>query len=113
MAKRKKNNAYLAKLQAKKEFEHRLRWFISQRFFEDCMVIAINRVFKRKGSIIAEVLAEFREIYAELAVLLTEDGEVDEELWYTKEKVDRELREILGEENFKPWDERYDYTRVS
>lgn len=109
MGKRKPNNAYLAKLQAKKEYENRLHWSISQRFLEDCMVIAVNRVFQRKGGIIAELLQEFREIYAEFAVILTEDGEDDEELWYTKEKMDRELRYIL-EEYFIPWDERYDFT---
>ena len=107
MGKRKPNNAYLAKLQARKEYESRYRWFVSQRFLEDCMTIAVNRVFHRKGAIIVELLQEFREIYADFAVILTEDGKDDEEMWYTKEKMDRELRDILGD-NFIPWDRRYD-----
>jgi len=112
MGKRKPNNEWLAKQQAKKEYENRLRWFISKQFLEDCMMIAINRVFHRKGAIMAEVRKEYQDIYDELAVLLFEDGEDDEELWYTKAKVDKELLEIMGEENFKPWDERYDYSGV-
>lgn len=111
MAKRKKNNEWLAKQQAKKLHENRIRWFISQTFLEDCMIIAINRVFHRKGGIIMELLREFHEIYAEMAVILIDDGEHDEEMWYTKEKMDRELRDIMGEENFVPWDVRYDYSR--
>ena len=109
MAKRKPNNAYLAKLQAQKAYENRLRWSISQRFLEDCMIIAVNRVFQRKGKIIVELLQEFREIYADFAVILTKDGEDDEEMWYTKEKMDRELRYIL-EDDFVPWDVRYDFS---
>ena len=112
MGKRKPNNIWLAKQQAKKEYENRLRWFISKQFLEDCMIIAINRVFHRKGAIMEEVRKEYQNIYDELAWMLFVDGEDDEELWYTQEKVDKQLREIMGEENFKPWAVRYDYSGV-
>lgn len=111
MGKRKPNNQWLAQQQAKKEYENRLRWFISKQFLEDCMMIAINRVFHRKGAIMEEVRKEYQKIYDELAWMLFVDGEDDEDFWYTKEKVDRQLREIMGD-NFKPWDERYDYSGV-
>lgn len=31
----------------------------------------------------------------------------DEDMWWTKDTVDKRLLQIVGEKNFVPWDERY------
>ena len=43
----------------------------------------------------------------EIAELIVEDSKDDKELAYSKEVLDRRIREIVGEENFLPYDERY------
>lgn len=37
-----------------------------------------------------------------------EDAKDDKHIDYTKGTLDKRLLEILGEEHFKPWEERYD-----
>ena len=35
-----------------------------------------------------------------------DDAKDDKSIEYTKDKLDRKLKQIMGD-NFKPWDERY------
>jgi hypothetical protein len=42
-----------------------------------------------------------------MAQLFIEDGESDPEMIYTKTDIDRRLMQIVGADNFVPWDERY------
>lgn len=41
---------------------------------------------------------------AHMAVVEDKD---DPDMWWTKDTVDRRLRQIVGEDNFIPWEERY------
>lgn len=109
MSKRKPNNAWLAKKQAEKAAEQSLRTQVDVQFALDAAVIAANKVFHRKGDKIIEFVAEFNRQYRAIAVMMIKDSEDDEELWYTKEKVDSALKEIVGEEHFQPWEERYNF----
>lgn len=43
----------------------------------------------------------------EIADLVVEDSKADDEIVYAKTVLDRRIREIVGEENFSPFDERY------
>lgn len=38
---------------------------------------------------------------------LVEDSKADDEIVYAKAVLDRRIREIVGEDNFSPFDERY------
>lgn len=53
-----------------------------------------------------EALDAFRETFRAFAQLCVEDAGGDQEIAYTKESIDRELRRIMGE-GFRPWEERY------
>lgn len=108
---RKKNPDYLAKLQAKKAAEQAARTFVDTQMALDAAVIAANNTFHRKGEIIIEFVNEFNKVYHEMSLILMEDAKSDEELSYTKEKVDAKLKYIFGEGNVLPWNERYDFTR--
>ena len=43
----------------------------------------------------------------EMAELTIKDAKVDPDIVYTKEDIDRRLLQIVGADNFVPWDERY------
>ena len=43
----------------------------------------------------------------EIADLVVEDSKADDEIVYAKSVLDRRIREIVGEDNFSPFDERY------
>ena len=45
--------------------------------------------------------------YDEIAELVVEDSKADDEIVYAKSVLDRRIREIVGEDNFSPFDERY------
>lgn len=39
--------------------------------------------------------------------MVVEDSKADDEIVYAKAVLDRRIREIVGEDNFSPFDERY------
>lgn len=39
--------------------------------------------------------------------MIVDDSKDDVEFVYTKAKVDEQIKAIVGEENFAPWEERY------
>ena len=39
--------------------------------------------------------------------MIDADGADDKELVYSRAKIDEQLRQIVGDENFSPWEERY------
>ena len=43
----------------------------------------------------------------EIADPVVEDSKADDEIVYAKAVLDRRIREIVGEDNFTPFDERY------
>ena len=109
MSKRKPNNAWLAKKQAEKAAEQSLRTQVDVQFALDAAVIAANKTFHRKGDIIIEFIKNFNEEYQKNAVMLIDDSKDDEEIWYFKAKIDGKLKDIVGEQYFQPWEERYKF----
>ena len=60
------------------------------------------------GSGRARAFGEALVKYAnEIAELVVEDSKADDEIIYAKAVLDRRIREIVGEDNFSPFDERY------
>ena len=74
---------------------------------EDAAFMAANEVLGL-GSGRARAFGEAFVKYAnEIADLVVEDSKADDEIVYAKTVLDRRIREIVGEENFSPFDERY------
>ena len=44
-----------------------------------------------------------------MAGLIHEDAKNDVDIEYARDTIDRGLKEIVGEDNFEPWEKRYDY----
>lgn len=51
--------------------------------------------------------AAYTEAFNEMASMMCEDQKDDAEYAYTREKVDRQIRAIVGEDKFQPWEVRY------
>ena len=72
----------------------------------DMAQIELNREFGFGPKNNARFKAGFKKTFLEYASLCVSDGEDDPEIVYTKEKVDRALRQACGEDT-PPFDERY------
>ena len=90
--------------QAQQLFHHYCRKL--QQMCIDAAFMAANDVF-HMGHTRCEAFGTAMVAYLhEMASLMNEDAENDPDIVYTKEKVDRRLRDICGEK-FQPWEERY------
>lgn len=100
-------NAYLAKLQAQKLAELSYHRRFALHWCADAAILAAHEVFQRRG----DKLAEFHEAFCKWANAIAEttldDAKDDRSIEYTKGKIDRMLLDVLGEEHFQPWEERY------
>lgn len=101
-----KKNAFLTKMEEKKEQELSFMRRFTLQQCKDMMLIAANEAFGF-GPDRAKVLGDmFDKVFLEYAGMAITDSKDDKELWYTKEKVDVKLKEVCGE-HFCPWEERY------
>ena len=74
---------------------------------EDAAFMAANEVLGL-GAGRAKAFGDAFVKYAnEIAELVVEDSKSDKDIEYAKAVLDRRIREIVGEENFSPFDERY------
>ena len=100
-----KQSAYLVRIQrAQVERDHEVGHH-SRTFMLDMVTLTLGRMGKRE--------AFFREFDKVLSAVcdeysrdILEDAESDKELWYTKDVMDRELKQYVGA-MFVPYDERY------
>lgn len=102
-----KPNRMLASYEAMLEARYRAKLDVALQMGLDAGMIAANEVLSM-GPGRAEA---FRTAYIttinEMAKLLATDGHDDPDLVYSRDVVDRRIKAIVGEDNFKPWDERY------
>ena len=101
-----KPNAYLLQLQAQKAAELSLQRKFTTQWCADAAILAANEVFHRSGEKLVEFHNVFIRIAHEIAEMTLADAKDDKELAYTKEKIDRQLEKLLGDD-FLPWEERY------
>lgn len=74
---------------------------------QDAATIAAHDVLGMgSGRAVAFTIALREELNA-LANMTVEDAKDDDDIWYTKAKLDEKIKAIVGEENFAPWEERY------
>lgn len=101
-------NAYLARLQEQKQREMAYTRLFTIQWCADAAILAAHEVFHRRGDKIDEFYRAFRKWSTQIAQTTLDDAKDDRHIDYTKGKVDKMLFDILGEEHFKPWEERYD-----
>lgn len=92
-------------LQAHADFQHMLKMGMQQA--SDAALMAIDDVFDvNEYSAEKFYLAHVKYVNG-ISSLFIEDGKTDPEMVYSKTDIDRRLLQIVGAENFAPWDERY------
>lgn len=92
-------NAYAQELQRKKKLERH----VTRQMMADSAVIAAAKVFGAGAKRCAEFHKELCKTYEDMAELCNSDTK---DMEYSKEVIDRKLREIFGD-SIQPFDERY------
>lgn len=83
----------------------RMKGFTLQQSL-DMALITLNTEFGFGPERCALFETAFRKTFLEYAEMCVKDGADDDQIWFTKEKVDRALRRACGE-NILSFDERY------
>lgn len=113
-----KQNQMLAKIEAKYAMEYavelekaKARYLrqldIALQQSSDAALMAIDDVFDVNEYSAEKFHVAHVKYVNEMASLLLEDYEDDPTMAYTKTDIDRRLMQIVGEENFVPFEERY------
>ena len=113
-----KQNAMLAKIEANyaaeyavklaeahANFQHMLRMALQQS--HDAALMAIDDVFDVNAYSAEKFHLAHIDYVNKISSMTVEDDKDDPEMEWTKATVDRRLLQIVGAENFAPWDERY------
>lgn len=95
---------YMDRVQAQYARDNMLNGLAVQQMMADAAVIALNREFGFGAGRCAKFLAAMNQAASDMADLLIEDTA---DAVYSKAKIDAVLLDIVGEDNFKPWEERY------
>lgn len=100
-----KRNSFIDRLARDREAEISVARKQSRRYMLDMVTLALGRLGWRESRFqrFDKVLSEVCEDYGKL---ILDDAKADKELWYSKEKMDNELKRYVGR-FFIPWDERY------
>jgi hypothetical protein len=73
----------------------------------DAALMAIDDVFDVNVTSAKKFHKAHMEYVDKIAHMIVVDDKDDPEIEWTKDQVDRRLMQIVGEENFRDWDERY------
>lgn len=101
-----KPNAFLARQQARTELLCQMHREFTRRQCADVLMIAAAEEFGFGPSRLKRLKDRYDKVFDEYSDLILSDTKDDPGLEYTREKVDRRLKQIMGE-HFVPWEERY------
>lgn len=73
----------------------------------DAAIFAANEVFSMGESRAPRFVEAYNRAVAEMMHLIHDDAKDDEDIEYSRQKIDEALKKIVGAENFVEWDERY------
>lgn len=78
---------------------------------QDCACFAANKALQMGPKRAPDFCVAYREAYEIMATVFLADQKDDEEFWYAKNWRDENIKRIVGEENFAPWEVCYPGTR--
>lgn len=73
----------------------------------DAALMAIDDVFDVNAYSAKKFHKAHMEYMNQIAHMVVEEDKEDPDMEWTKATVDKRLLQIVGEDNFAPWDERY------
>lgn len=103
-----KNSGYLARVAAQQKARDEFMRDRMRTFVLDAVTIALG-----KFGLTQEQILQFRDIYMETESEFIDEirddcyGNNDEHITYAKDRIDRALREVVPEEMFRPYEQRY------
>ena len=106
-----KANPMLARIEARAEakyaalFHAKLNMLLQMG--QDAAMIAANEVFHMGASRAVAFCNAYTSAVNEIAHMVYDDQMDDPEFVWAKSKVDERIKNIVGEENFVPWEVRY------
>lgn len=80
---------------------------IGRQMSEDAAIFAIDDVFDVNEYSANKFLGQHRYYLCEIARMAIDEDRDDPDMEWTKSAVDRKRLQIVGKDNFEPWDERY------
>lgn len=105
-----KQSAFMAKIQKAQAIRELQAQRVARAYQLDMVTLALGRMgwrekkFREFDEVLTQVANEYgRDIIA--------DSKQDADLWYTKDTIDRELKQYVGG-LFVPYDERYTWTVI-
>lgn len=104
---RMKKNALIDKIEAKYEARFHARMDMLMQMCQDAAMMAAHDVLQLGPGRAKEFCIAYIEAMNGMARLVYNDQKDDREFIYAKTKIDQEIRSIVGDENFVPWEERY------
>ena len=113
-----RQNPMLAKIEAKYAAEYEMKLALAEASYRERLNIALQQASDAALMAADDVFdvneysaKKFHEAHIryvnEIARMIVEDDADDEEMVWTKATVDKRLLQIVGKDNFTPWDERY------
>lgn len=102
-----KPNAFLAKYEAKLEARYQAQLQIAMQMGLDAGMIAANDVLGMGAGRAEKFRTAYINTVNEIMHMTVVEDKDDPNFEWTKAKVDERLKQIVGEKNFVPWDERY------
>ena len=91
--------------EARAEYSCRLRICLQQSM--DAALMAADDVFDVNAYSAEKFHIAMIDYVNDLSAAVIEDSKSDPDLVHTKADIDRRLMQIVGKDNFLPWDERY------
>lgn len=100
-----KRNSFVDRLAREREADIAVNRRMARTYMLDMVTIALGRMGFRESRFrkFDEILDEACKDYGEM---ILEDVKVDKDLWYSKDKLDEELKRYVGG-LFVPYDDRY------
>lgn len=113
-----KPNAMLAKIEAKYALEYETKLQLMQARYSkqldmalqqsaDAALMAIDDVFDVNAYSAEKFHTAHIDYMNKISHMAVVEDKDDPEMVWTKDTVDRRLLQIVGNQNFAPWDERY------
>lgn len=102
-----KPNALISKIEAKYNALFRLKMDMLMQMGQDAAMIAAHEVLQLGPGRSEAFCTAYIEAMNGMARMVCEDQQDDGEFVYAKAKIDEQIRAIVGDDLFKPWEERY------
>ena len=106
-----KPNHMLARIEAAAEARYQIRFHKSMdmllQMCQDAAMIAAHDVLQLGPGRAEAFCVAYREAINSMARRVVDDQMDDPEFVYAKAKIDEQIRAIVGEDKFSPWEVRY------